>query len=262
MSTRQKSNIPVMIILFSSLLLITTMSCRKSAELTDAERFQLLQDRFLKGEISEKAYYDLKAQLEKKSGKPRAEAQKRDIKPVQKQTEKKSDKTAAEARKSGVKQVQAVERVSIKNGGFEQDKDGDGMPDGWEKWGTRVTYLMDDEEKHSGDYSGKLTSVRKVGNEGWKQTVIVQPGKKYEFTVWAKGGRDLQYFQGDSGPVVSFSGGGGFIEKGKALKTAPTWLKLSKVVEGPKEGKMTISMYFYHCSGTAWFDDAVLKPVE
>ena len=233
----KRISVCVTVLSVCSLLLMSTIALG----LTDEERLQLLQDRFLKGEISEKAYYEIKAQLEKKLG-----------------------KTTTEAKPSEVTPIQVVASNLLKNGSFEEDKDGDGMPDGWEKWGGRVTYLMDDEEKHSGSYSGKLTSVRKIGNEGWKQTVTVQPGKKYEFTVWAKGGRDLQYFQGDSGPTVMFSGGKGWngIQKSKALKAAPTWLKLSKVVTGPAEGKMDISMYLYMCSGTVWFDDAVLKLVE
>ena len=230
----KRIRIYLMATLACSLLIMSTIALA----LTNEERLQLLQDRFLKGEISEKAYYEIKAQLEKKLG-----------------------KTGVESKPSEVKPSQAVEGNLIKNGNFEEDKDGDGIPDNWEKWGSRVTYLMDDEEKHSGNYSGKLTSVRKIANEGYKQTVIVQPGQKYEFTVWAKGGGDLQYFQGDSGPIVSFSGGGGFIEKRKAFNV-PTWLKLSKVVTGPKEGKIRISMYLYQCSGTVWFDDAVLKPIE
>ena len=252
-----RSFIVVVLLLGVSIAFLSTGCSRSSAPkestFTDEQRLQLLQDRFLKGEISEKAYYEIKAQLEKKLGKPGEEP--------------KVGKAREEARVSEVKPIPTVAVAGnlLKNGSFEEDNDADGMPDGWEKWGNKVTYLMDDEEKHSGNYSGKLTSVRKISNEGWRQTVTVEPGKKYQFTAWAKGGSDLQYFQGDSGPVVMFSGGGkmtGFIEQGKALKASPVWLKLSKVVTGSPEGKINISMYLYMCSGTVWFDDVVLKPVE
>ena len=238
-----------MAVLACSLLLISTVALA----LTDEERLRLLQDRFIKSEISEKAYYELKADLEKRLSKSPEQHQVIEVKPVQ-----------------------VIRGNLVKNGSFEEDANGDFVPDSWAKWGTKgVEVVWDNETFHSGKYALKQTAATKVQYSGSNQLVAVTGGKSYRFTMWAKGGEDLKYYQVDSGPVVMFgwkdsnnkdigwSGGSRFIEKGRQLKANPEWQKLEAQLTAPANAaKLSIATYLYECSGSVWWDDASLEIAE
>jgi hypothetical protein len=148
--------------------------------------------------------------------------------------------------------------ATLQNGGFEQDLDGDGLPDGWYPADLNAegefTFLWDgtvvQEGKHSagGQYQGE-------GRMSWLQVVAVQPGIEYRFSGYVK----AQILSGVVAYQLSFVDDmGGAL--GEPVTVAPhqdstDWVKDEAEVRAP-EGAAAVQIWGQIIAdGRAWFDD-------
>jgi hypothetical protein len=148
--------------------------------------------------------------------------------------------------------------AALQNGGFEQDADGDGLPDGWYPADLNAEgeaqFLWDatvvKEGKHSagGQYRGE-------GRMSWLQVVAVQPGTEYHFSGYVK----AQILSGVVAYQLSFVDDmGGSL--GEPVTVAPhqastDWVKDEIDVRAP-EGAAAVQIWGQIIAdGRAWFDD-------
>ena len=215
--------------------------------LSNEEIIRSLDERFAKGEISEKVYLELKAQYGKVGEK-----------------EAKPTPTPVKEEPGNL----------LKNGSFELDADDDGMPDDWEKYQPQKAYFgLDTEVFHSGKSSFSLSCEKIPRVVGITQTVDVTAGKKYEASCWVKG-EDLevafpgteyvfflfeyQWLDSNSKTISSE-----YLEF-NALKNLKDWVLVKdKVRTAPAnavKARMLIGMY--RVNGTCWYDDVVVREVK
>ena len=209
--------------------------------LTDAERLQLLEDRFLKGEISEKAYYELKAKYE--GGK--------------KETKKGTGESTLP--------VKEIPGNVIKNASFEIDSDENGIPDGWKKVAGGTTKMtLDNTTVHSGKLSAKIKSTQPDETSEWFQEVAVEGGKTYLFKCWyksqeVKGGHSLAFafYYTPIHPKYK-----DWITWAGDIRTRD-WTLYEKKIEVPG-GVTKVRVRLLNCGqmGTVWFDDVYFGPAE
>jgi len=155
----------------------------KALALTNEERVQMLDDKFIKGEISEEIYKRL---LKKYKG----------------------DTTEGTKAKPEAKSVQGN---LLTNPGFEEGQGNN--PTGWIADGSPVTWAN---EGHSGN---RCVVAKVAGWSGWKQNVEFQPGVKYVFSGWMKtsgGEAKAQIVWCNTQPWV-------YNQAYKYAKLGPTW---------------------------------------
>ena len=217
------------------------------AALGDEEAIKLLDEKFLRGEISEELYKKLS---ERYSG-------------GKKEGEKKEE--VAVAFDSGL----------LKNGGFEGSANEEGVPEGWiivqreNCFPQRKRKIsLDKEAKHSGDQSFKLEVLNWVYlHGGIAQRVKVKPGKRYLLTFWFRGEND---FQGEGCFVIRgdwFDSSGNRIGKATVIggfKEAPfEWKRVVLQTKGPAPGnadslQVSFEVYLPKPGGIRWIDDVEL----
>jgi hypothetical protein len=148
--------------------------------------------------------------------------------------------------------------ATLQNGGFEQDADGDGLPDGWYPADLNAEgeaqFLWDStvvqEGKHSagGQYRGE-------GRMSWLQVVAVQPGVEYQFSGYLKAqilsgvvAYQLWFVDDLGGPL------------GEPITVAPhpsstDWVKDEATVTAPAGAAAVQIWGQIIADGRAWFDD-------
>jgi len=220
-----------------------------TGSLANAERLQLLEDKYLKGEIPTDVYLELR--------------------------EKYRGKKAAPEVKS--KSVKGVPGNLVKNFSFEE-KEQDGIPAGWirkeKTFGGSSCHMeisLDPQIKHSGNQCLKYSApVNSGGFPGLAQKIKVIPGKRYSLTLWLKG-ENLKR-KSDGEPVIIYGNyldqDGNEIKKRTALSQelkqangSPDWtqIKISPKHPAPENAKyFLLQIVTYSCSGTAWIDDVVV----
>jgi len=156
--------------------LIMLVSCSsRTLALTNEERTQMLDDKFIKGEISEATYKHL---LQKYGG-----------------------ATAGSKPKPEAKPVEEATGNLVKNFSFETLAS-DGSAEGWtidHKNSNVVDIRMSTSVAHSGNNSMRFSSQKNYhGGEITFQELPLQPGKKYKVVFWAKG-ENLQSKPGADG---------------------------------------------------------------
>jgi len=215
------------------------------AALSDEEAIKLLDEKFLRGEISEGVY----KKLRERNGGGKREGEKK--------------QKAAVPSDSGL----------LKNGGFEGSADIEGLPEGWStRWSNRPAgsckFSLDKEVKHSGGQSFKFEIFKWVYlHGGLAQTVKVKPGKRYTLTFWFKGEND---FQGGGCFLIYsnwFDSSGNGIGKARAIggfKEAPSeWKQVVLQTKGPAPGnadslQVSFQVYLPKPGGIRWIDDVEL----
>ena len=139
----------------------------------------------------------------------------------------------------------------IADGGFEQDADGDGNPDGWE---IAEPVALDAQVKHGGRQSARIDSDSDIINNFSKLWLDLKPNTAYTLSAWIKtegiGGQGAQvYPYGFEGMV-----GGGFL-----VATGTTdWRRYSVTFTTGAGTHGRISFRVYGTKGAAWFDDLAL----
>jgi len=203
--------------------------------LTDQEKLDMLQEKFLKGEISEATYLRLEKQFKSKlAGGPEA-------------------KTSAQAAASG---------NLVINGDFEGGADSQGIPKGWNTrwWG--IQCQLDKEVFHGGKQSAKLfhKGPKKVCSYLF-QNVPVAANTQYRFSAYWKT-EGVKTIGGDSETIILSVKAG---KKGLFRSVVRSGQKIDKFT--PLTGKLTtppgtnqvrITLMYFECEGTVWLDDVTL----
>ena len=215
----------------------------KVMAITNEERIQKLDDKFINGEISEEIYKRL---LKKYKGE------------------------STETKKVADKEVKPVAGNIIKNWSFE-DAAAE-IPVDWKisEEASRLQCTADSSTANSGNSSLRLSSSNTTyWQEGMVQELSLQPGKSYLVSFWYKGDN-----------VISTEGTACVLSleclmpdgKYKAQYIEPPhhqitnqWKSAAKKITVPsniKDGKGRIMLRLYRGSGTLWYDDVVVKPVN
>lgn len=226
-------------ILGTGIALLVIISCSSMVlALTDEERVKTLDDKFIKGEISEDTYKRL---LQKYGG-----------------------ATASSQPKAEAKPAKEVSGNLVKNFSFETLAS-DGSPEGWtidHKRSNIVDIRVSTSVAHSGNNSMRFSSQKNYhSGEITFQTLPLQPGKKYKVVFWAKGENLQRSPTADGMPCVVNIDYKTQDGKLKSIYIEPKvgneWKQVGKMVSIPADSLPgeRISLRLYNASGTLWIDD-------
>lgn len=163
----------------------------------------------------------------------------------------------------------------VKNHGFEEDKDGDGTPDGWylcnghRTDNLRMAYVIDEDIFHGGKASVLFFSGRKIDNDGLAQDVSVEPGKTYQFSAWLR--RDgMKAFSRESPTRIILTmldadgkGTNKAYNMDVWLKKDRQWEKGEKDIVVPESAcGIRIWIFMSQSTGCGWFDDIEIREVK
>jgi len=233
------------------MILVLAVSCwllpSKLLSVTNEERIQMLDDKFIKGEISEEAYNRL---LKKYGG-----------------------ATEPAAAKPATAPVKDVPGNLVKNFSFE-NLASDGFPEGWAiQWKMQKKDMpnkfqrieVSTSEAHDGEKSMSFScSPVTYGTDRVFQELPLKPGKKYKVVFWAKGKSLQSDPKADGTPcvvVLEYKAKDG---KLKPLYIEPKigneWKIVAKVVKIPGDALEggQIGLNLYYASGILWIDDVVV----
>jgi hypothetical protein len=177
--------------------------------------------------------------------------------------------------------VQAA--LAIPNPGFEDDADGDGVPDGWTfSWEAthqgdsdrgirkqKPDYGLDTRVVHSGRHSVRVGVQRPVDDGVWSSAPLDHvPGVRYyKVTAWIR----TEGLKGSDArvAVVCTGADGKWLGASYGAITAATdrdWTLYTGYAECPKgtaKVRLRLWMNFnYSGTGTAWFDDIAMVPTD
>ena len=174
--------------------------------------------------------------------------------------------TEAEPGVESAEEVKSEIKVNlIKNPGFEEDADSDGIPDNWDIRNWRGTpdlvFKLDDEVYKSGSLS-MCIECPTAARGALMQNIKVEAGKTYNFSIWCKSEKLTGYYGGLA--TVFFQ----FIPEGRVIFNLPMqgtkgWTKSTTAVTMPAGTTgVTIQAQIFNSSGKVWFDDVQMAPVE
>ena len=221
--------------------------------LTNEEKLELLEEKFLEGKIDQ----DLYKELRKKYQGGTAGVSKTEVK---------------------AKPIKEVPGNLVKNWSMEEDNDGDLMPDNWQKWGflPGVVIGLDPKVKQSGGKSVCLQFPPTSADGGICQTIKVKPGKIYLLSCWLKGENltDKYSFllmaschstkpgEKDTKPKVAK-------KEFYKVKGSFDWRKMVAKTEPLPEDAQYLKIYMRNYAPTGlpannktWIDDVVVVPVN
>ena len=233
--------------IIAGIILVVTASCLvitpKAFALSNEERIQKLDDKFINGEISEQTYKRL---LKKYRGKTDEE------KPAQEK----------------IKPVEEVAENLVKNFSFE-NLASDSFAEEWTLDEAKQGQVeMSTSEAHSGKNSMKFSSQNQYGARKAMQNLPLEPGKKYKVVFWAKGKSLQSAPKADGMPCVVNLDYKTKDGKLKPLYIEPKigneWKMVVKVVKIPSDALEggNVSLRLYMASGTLWIDDVVVAPLQ
>jgi len=217
-------------ILVSLLILLEIVSL--AFALTNEEKLNLLEERFLKEEISEKAYLELKKKYE--GEKPEATVE-----------------------------LKAGEQV-LKNPGFEEVVGN--LPTAWisDNWASvPMKFSIDSQVAHSGKYSARLDTDLPEGRGAFYQDVPVKGGDIYTLRVWARSKNLAHGKRGAFAAIACDFAPVGvkpryYISLQKSLAGDKDWTEVVMRDIVVPEGATKASITLIHSRGTLWFDDVEL----
>lgn len=148
--------------------------------------------------------------------------------------------------------------ATLQNPSFEEDADGDGLPDGWYPADLNVegeaqflwdaTVVKEGERSAGGQYRGE-------GRMSWLQVVAVEPDADYQFSGWLK----AQILSGVVAYQLQFVDDlGGPIDEPVTVAAHPTstdWVEDELEVHAPPEAAGVQIWGQIIADGRAWFDD-------
>ena len=139
----------------------------------------------------------------------------------------------------------------LRDGGFEQDADGDGNPDGWE---IVEPVELDPQVKHGGRQSVCLRSDSEAINNFSKLWLDLKPHTAYTLSAWIK----TEGIGGQGAQVYPY-GFAGMVSSGFIVATGTTdWRRYSVGFTTGEGTHGRINFRLYGTKGTAWFDDLAL----
>jgi len=148
--------------------------------------------------------------------------------------------------------------ATLQNGGFEEDADGDGLPDGWYPADLNAEgeaqFLWDATVVKEGDHSAG-GQYRGEGRMSWLQVVAVQPETDYAFSGYLKAqilsgvvAYQLWFVDGMGGPI-------GEPITVAAHQSSTDWVRDEIEVSAPPEAAAVQIWGQIIADGRAWFDD-------
>lgn len=217
----------------------------KALALSNEERIQLLDNKFIKGEMSEEEYKRL---LKKYTG----------------------VKGSTNEVKVAPEKVQPVAGNIVENWSFEHSKNE--MPVDWKLSMSPANCKIDNTTAHSGNSSLKIFCSSIVWGKGILQETPFFPGKSYLVSFWYKGKNvvpkdregsvlmALEYYDTQAKKYKPI-----YICPLPKLKQVPTdWKRAMKKITIPSHaeaGKGNIEFRLYKGTGVLWYDDVVVKPM-
>jgi alpha-L-arabinofuranosidase len=149
----------------------------------------------------------------------------------------------------------------VKNAGFEADLN---------RWtvhvyGAKPTVAVDKAIAHEGRQSLRITATE-PSDTALGQEIQLKPGQLYRFTGWVR----TKGLDPHGAPVsgtfqIQQPGGQGIIASGSNHRGDSDWTEVAIVFAAPPSGKARIAVFFVGFgkgTGTAWFDDLRLEPVD
>lgn len=206
------------------LLLLLTGIASCVFALTNEEKLNLLEEKLLKGEVSEKTYLDLKKRYE-------------------------GEKPVVEM-KSG-------EQV-LKNPGFEKvvgNLPADWLTDNWA--GVPMKFSVDSGIAHTGKYSARLDADLPARGVFY-QDVLVKSGEVYTLKLWVKS-KNLAPGKAFAAVACDFSPVGAkpryYQSLSKEFEGTRDWTEVIMPDILVPDGATKVSISLIHSRGTIWFDD-------
>ncbi|HIQ21926.1 MAG TPA: hypothetical protein EYH34_11930 [Planctomycetes bacterium] len=156
----------------------------------------------------------------------------------------------------------------VYNADFEQDADGDGVPDGWRSSGRRqIRQRLTLDAGHDGGRAAKLECTSYVGGTPDSHAMVCQVGKVpirrgqwYRLSLWVKGsGIERGICE------VAVSNMRPWQASGVAGRFAvpAQWQRIEILSRAARDVPAATSrlQFWFHGTGTLWLDDVVLEPV-
>lgn len=150
------------------------------------------------------------------------------------------------------------------NPSFEDDRDRDTKPDGWEgnAFLSSGRAYWDRSVARTGTASFRLSDPGRSDSKDWKRSVVrwssaelpVEPGSEYSLEVWVKT-RDVT---GSVRALLSWQEDRSWIDQAASERVSGTsdWTKLTATATAPDNANtLRVTLDFGYGNGTAWFDD-------
>jgi len=157
------------------------------------------------------------------------------------------------------------------NAGFEEDDNGDGVPDGWSfnRQNKASQFALDDSVKREGRRSARISGGG-VGN--WLgQNVRVEPGAVYRASVWVRTEKlttqpawSLARHPNASQATLLVKHKGQPLDSGAPHAGTTDWTQEAIDFVAPDDGTLAITCLFANWAGpkgTVWFDGLELKQI-
>lgn len=152
-------------------------------------------------------------------------------------------------------------KVQVPNGGFEADRDGDGLPDGWS---VGANWWRDEKVKHSGRFSMRVHiagTESKISGSLRSPRIRVIGGRTYEVSFWMR----MEGCGGvypPTGYIEQWDDAGNrtttFVQIGfsNPYRGTKDWFKLTRrFTAAPRTTNITVYFNIWRGYGTAWVDD-------
>lgn len=157
----------------------------------------------------------------------------------------------------------------VRNATFEEDADGDGIPDGWSTSGRQeVVQKLTLVEGRAGGKAARLECSEYVGGTPSAHAMVcqvgaiaVKRGSWYKLSFWTKG-TGIQRSLCEARLSKTEPWGSSGIEARFAV--TPAWKYVEEVCQATDDVPTAHSrlQFWYSSTGTLWLDDVVLEPVQ
>ena len=154
------------------------------------------------------------------------------------------------------------------NPSFEEDRNRDGLPDGWQPaaYESPARLAWDEKTAHSGKRSLSISGSKRPGATDWKQNTgrwvtarkRVVPGEEYTLEAWIK----TDKVDGRATARIAWWSGGRWLAETSTPAASGThdWQKVTLTAKAPPAAdSASVYLGLSDSGGTAWFDDVVIS---
>ncbi len=157
----------------------------------------------------------------------------------------------------------------VGNPSFEEDRDRDGLPDGWQSFAYESPSKLgwDESVGRTGTRSLRIADSARPGDEkDWKRCCgrwvgarrPVVPGTEYTLEVWVR----TKDVTGRASAHIAWQKGGSWLGENATagLSGSGDWRRLAVTAQAPAQADcLVVSMNLARSRGTAWFDDVTVS---
>jgi hypothetical protein len=157
---------------------------------------------------------------------------------------------------------------ALANPSFEEDRNRDGVPDGWEPRAAEspAQLAWDDAVAHSGRRSLRISDSFNPGGQRWQETtgrwsalrkIPVNPGQTYTLRAWIK----TEGVSSKADARIAFFSDKRWLAENATQSASGTtdWWEVSVTAKAPPEATtMLVYLGLGNSRGSAWFDDVAL----